>query len=194
MKVSRRTDSGSSNCASWQTPVLARQRIKGLAARPSTKGNDFVFASPTLSWLIDCAAEIESADRLLVELGSRLVAEGLPIAGGALSVEVAHPLIARRAWLWRADRGEVIEALGFAPFGVLAGAGEAGNQDERRWLANLAAGPAEEFTLGANPKAPWLAWVGPGAFAPAHRDALRLAARCAAAPLAALSARATLAA
>ena len=71
--------------------------------------------SSTLSWLVDAAAEAAGADRLLAELGAHLLADGLPLVGGALTLAVPHPLIARRTWLWRADSREVIEALGFAP-------------------------------------------------------------------------------
>ena len=46
-------------------------------------------------------------------LGGKLIAEGLPFAGGALTQAAPHPIIARRTWLWRADTGAVIEALGF---------------------------------------------------------------------------------
>ena len=53
-------------------------------------------------------------DRFLAELGGRLLADGLPLAGGALTLAVPHPIIARRTWLWRAETGAVIEALGFA--------------------------------------------------------------------------------
>jgi len=76
--------------------------------------------SSTLSWLVDSAAETAGADRLLAELGAHLVADGLPLSGGALTLEVPHPLIARRTWLWLAESGEVIEALGFAPGGPAA--------------------------------------------------------------------------
>ena len=69
--------------------------------------------SSTLAWLVDAASETTGPDRLLAELGARLVADGLPLAGGALTFAVPHPLIARRTWLWRADNGEVIEAVGF---------------------------------------------------------------------------------
>ena len=50
-----------------------------------------------------------------------------------------HPLIARRTWLWRAESGEVIEALGFA--GGLAALGASSTSDDagRNWLARLAA-------------------------------------------------------
>src|SRR5215470_366608 len=76
--------------------------------------------SSTLAWLVDSAAEIAGADRLLAELGAHLVADGLPLAAGTLTLDVPHPLIARRTWLWRAESGEVIEALGFAPGGPAA--------------------------------------------------------------------------
>ena len=47
-----------------------------------------------------------------LELGARLVADGLPLAGGALTLAVPHPPIARRTWLRWVESGEVIEALG----------------------------------------------------------------------------------
>src|SRR6516225_10689097 len=97
--------------------------------------------SSTLCWLVDAAAETAGADRLLAELGAHLLEDGLPLAGGALTLEVPHPLIARRTWLWRAESGEVIEALGFAP-GEPAATQEASPSDDagRRWLAGIAAG------------------------------------------------------
>ena len=55
--------------------------------------------SSTLSWLVDAAGETPGADRLLAELGGHLVEDGLPLAGGALTLAVPHPLIARRTWL-----------------------------------------------------------------------------------------------
>jgi class 3 adenylate cyclase len=149
--------------------------------------------SATQAWLVDTAAEMPGADRLLAELGARLVADGLLLAGGALSMAVPHPLIARRTWLWRADSGEVIEALGFVPgaHGLAEAAspqGEAG----RHWLAGLAAGPVHDETVGSRPDGPSLAWIGPRPFTPGETNALRQAARFAAAPLATLAARATL--
>jgi adenylate cyclase len=33
---------------------------------------------------------------------------------GALTLAVPHPIITRRTWLWQAETGAVIEALGFA--------------------------------------------------------------------------------
>ena len=61
--------------------------------------------SATLSWLVDAVGETPGAGRFLAEAGARLVADGLPLAGGALTLAVAHPLIARRTWLWRAETG-----------------------------------------------------------------------------------------
>src|ERR1700724_1981675 len=92
--------------------------------------------SSTLSWLVDAAGETPGADRLLAELGAHLVEDGLPLAGGALTLDVPHPLIASRTWLWLAESGEVVEALGFAPGGPAA-APEASpaNDAGRRWLA-----------------------------------------------------------
>src|SRR3546814_8308669 len=67
-----------------------------------------------LAWLVDEAGASPGPDRFLAELGGRLIADGLPLAGGALTIAVSHPILARRTWLWRVDSGAVIEALGFA--------------------------------------------------------------------------------
>ena len=147
----------------------------------------------TLAWLIDSAAQTPTPELFLASLGSRLTKDGTPLAGGALTLASPHPLIARRTWLWRAESNAVIEALGFAAgahsgTGAGSSAGEAGG----RWLAGLAAGPVHEDAVGPAPDAPRLGWVGPHAFTPDEADRLREAARFAAAPLAALSARATL--
>src|SRR5258708_24475521 len=149
--------------------------------------------SSTLSWLVEAAAETPGADRLLAEVGAHLVADGLPLAGGALTLASPHPLIARRSWLWRAESGEVIEALGFAGgafpgAAVEAQAGEAG----RRWLEALARGPVHEDLIGSKPHGPRLGWVALQPFTPDDSKRLHEAARFAAAPLAALNARATL--
>src|SRR6516162_7687991 len=69
--------------------------------------------SAPLAWLVDEAGDSPGADRFLADLGSRLLADGLPLAGGALTLAVPHPIIARRTWLWRADTGTVIEAPPF---------------------------------------------------------------------------------
>jgi adenylate cyclase len=147
----------------------------------------------TLSWLVDAASETPGADRLLAEVGARLVADGLPLSGGALTVAVPHPLIARRTWLWRAESGEVMEALGFVAGGLPAvraasPPGDAG----RRWLAALAAGIVHEDAVGSKPGGPSLGWIGPRPFTPGEANELRQVARFAAAPLAVLAARATL--
>jgi hypothetical protein len=149
--------------------------------------------SSTLSWLVDAAGEAPGADRLLAEVGARLVADGMPLAGGALTLAVPHPLIARRTWLWRAESGEVIEAFGFAAEGLAAvGAASPHGDEGRRWLAGLAAGLVHEDDVGSGPDGPLLGWIGPRPFTPGEVNALRQAARFAAAPLAALAARATL--
>jgi adenylate cyclase len=149
--------------------------------------------SPTLSWLVDAAGESPGADRLLAELGTRLAADGLPLAGGALTLAVPHPLIARRTWLWRADSGEVIEALGFAGGGLGSIAGPNPLDDAgRRWLTGLASGIVHEDLVGSAADAPSLGWIGPLPFTPRQAARLSQAARFAAAPLATLAARATL--
>lgn len=149
--------------------------------------------SSTLSWLVDAAADSADADRLLAELGAHLLADGLPLAGGALTLDIPHPLIARRSWLWRADSGEVIEALGFTPGVPSATPGaSAANDAACRWLATIAAGPVHEDATGPRPDGPLLTWIGPRPFTPSETKELNQAARFAAAPLAALAARATL--
>jgi adenylate cyclase len=151
--------------------------------------------SSTLAWLVDAAGDTPGADRLLAELGVRLVEDGLPIVGGALTMAVPHPLIARRTWLWRAESGDVIEALGFANGGFTAGeAADPPGDAGRRWLAGLAGGLVHEDVVGSRPDGPSLRWIGPRAFTPGETNDLRQAARFAAAPLAVLAARASLAA
>src|SRR5437868_10283329 len=97
--------------------------------------------SSTLSWLVDAAGDTPGADALLAEIGAHLVADGLPLAGGALTLAVPHPLIAQRTWLWRADSGEVIEAFGFVAGGLATApaAGAAGGGG-RGWVGGLGAG------------------------------------------------------
>jgi adenylate cyclase len=96
-----------------------------------------------LAWLVDEASVAPGPDRLLAELGGRLLADGLPLAGGAVTLAVPHPIIARRTWLWRAETGAVIEALGFA--------GGPPSQAGRDWLAGL--GPVQEDAIGPAPLA-----------------------------------------
>src|SRR5258706_3569050 len=135
-----------------------------------------------LAWLVDEAAASSGPDRFLAELGGRLLADGLPLAGGALTLALPHPIVAQRSWLWRADGGAVVPALGFAagPFSLA----------EREWLAAL--GPVQEDRVG--PSGPVLGWAGTRPFDQGESSRLRQAARFVAAPLAALCARATLAA
>ena len=47
------------------------------------------------AWLVDEAGISPGPDRFLADLGGRLMADGLPLAGGALSLAVPHPIIAR---------------------------------------------------------------------------------------------------
>src|SRR5262249_30850127 len=154
--------------------------------------------TPTLVWLVDAAANSASHDRFLAELGAHLAADGLPLAGGALTLDVPHPLIARRTWLWRAETGTVIEALGFAPgdpdTALLTKAANTNpaNKAGRHWLKAIADGEAHEDTIGSGREGPTLAWIGPRAFTAQETEALRQAARFAAAPLTVLATRATL--
>lgn len=137
-----------------------------------------------LAWLLDEAGASSGPDRFLAELGGRLLADGLPLAGGALTLAVPHPIIARRTWLWRAETGAVIEALGFD-----------GNPLDRaghEWLSDL--GPVQEDMAGPGPDGPILGWAGTRPFNTDEVSRLRQAARFGAPTLAALAARATLAA
>ncbi|WP_047455349.1 adenylate/guanylate cyclase domain-containing protein [Rhizobium rhizogenes] len=137
-----------------------------------------------LAWLVDEAGTSPGPESFLAELGKRLLTDGLPLAGGALTLAVPHPIIARRTWLWRAETDAVIEALGFAGSPL----SDAGHD----WLAGL--GPVQEATIGAAPDSPLLGWAGTRSFSPAETDRLHEIARFAAAPLAALAARAATAA
>src|SRR5262245_18991259 len=149
--------------------------------------------SSTLSWLVDAAADSAGANRFLAELGAHLIADGLPLAGGALTLDPRQPRDGRRTWLWRAGNEEVIEALGFAPGVPLAapGAGRA-NDAGRRWLATIAPGPVHEDAIGPGHDGPLVTWIGPRPFTSSETNELHAAARFAAAPLAVLAARATL--
>jgi adenylate cyclase len=139
-----------------------------------------------LAWLLDEASRVPSADLFLATLGTKLIAEGAPVAGGALTLTAAHPIIARRTWLWRPETGAVIEAL---DFGAIASA-EAGAHGKagRDWLAALGASRVHEESAGG----PLLAWA--LSRSPTKREStlLHQVARFATAPLAALGWRATL--
>jgi len=164
--------------------------------------------SSTLAWLIDEAGGSPDADRFLAEFGARLVDDGLPLVGGALTLAVQHPIIARRTLLWRSNTGRVIEALAFAATGptgtvietlwfAAAGLADAGpacppGDAGRGWLATLGGGPAHEDAIGAGPDKPVLSWIAPRPFTTIEADRLHEAARFASAPLAAITARAAL--
>jgi adenylate cyclase len=147
--------------------------------------------SSSLTYLIDDAASTPGADAFLTSLGERLVADGLPLAGGAFTQAAPHPIITRRTWLWRADTGRVIEALGF---GFALPAVPASDQANigRDWLAGLGSGIVhEDFVVGA-PDGTVLGWAAARPFDEAELELLRVVVRFAAAPLAALAARSTL--
>ena len=171
-------------------PRIAAERMTGQGLWPHDRGMDLPIDLPgPLAWLVDEAAASPGPDRLLAELGGRLLADGLPLAGGALTLAVPHPIIARRTWLWRAETGAVIEALGFAGGPLSPGRDWQAGRD---WLAEL--GPVQEDTVGPAPDSPLLGWAGTRPFVAAESGRLRQAVRFVAAPLVALAARATLAA
>ena len=111
-----------------------------------------------LSYLLDDAAGAPGADAFLTALGEKLVADGLPLAGGAFTQAAPHPIIARRTWLWRADTGRVIEALGFG----FAAPVDAGNANVGRdWLVGLGR-LCTRISSAALPTAPCSAGPRPG--------------------------------
>jgi class 3 adenylate cyclase len=154
----------------------------------------------TLAWLVDEAGAMRDADRLLAALGARLVGDGVPLVGGALTVATAHPIIARRTWLWRAETAEVVEAVGFGPAGMAEPGGDADlGKVGRDWLLGLGPILVRDYgvgrtTGGAAPAAPRLAWALSRGLAEAENALLDQVARFAAAPLASLQSRAALAA
>jgi class 3 adenylate cyclase len=154
-----------------------------------------------VSWLVDKGATVGGADQFLAALGAELIATGLPLAGGALTLEAPHPIIARRVWLWRAETGVVIEALGF---GSLSLTEPAQGQIGRDWLSKLGIGLLQDHVVrseadplmsnGAASGGPLISWA---LFRPLTQDEaalLRDVARFAAAPLAVITVRSTLAA
>lgn len=137
-----------------------------------------------LAWLVDEASASAGPDRFLAELGSRLQRDGLPLAASSLTLAVPHPIIARRTWLWRAETGTVIEALGFTE-GPLS-------QIARDALDGFS--PVEVDVIGERPDSPVLAFAGARPFKPEESLRLRDVARFSASPLAALAARGAMAA
>jgi adenylate cyclase len=153
-----------------------------------------------LTWLIDEASTMSGPGDFLTALGGQLVSDGLPLVGGALTLAAPHPIIAQRAWLWRAENGAVIEALGFGALD--AGGPEPGNA-ERDWLAGLGNGLVHEYVAGAAAVSPMsdgprtdcpvLGWAASRSLTEAESSLLQEVARFAAAPLAVLAARSMLA-
>ena len=142
-----------------------------------------------LSFLVDNAIEVADGDAFLTALAAGLVADGVPLVGGALTQAAPHPVIERRTWLWRADTGRVIEALGLAGSADPAQAHVALN-----WLAGLGTGVVQEQFVGRASDGAVLGWAASRPFSASELEILREVARFAAAPLALLGARSTLSA
>jgi adenylate cyclase len=152
-----------------------------------------------LSWLIDEASSVPGPDDFLTTLGAQLTSGGLPLSGGALTLVASHPIIARRVWLWQAQTGAVLEALGF-------GSLEPGQSEQvnagRDWLTELGTGLVYEYVVGPavnsptsdgpNSDNPVLAWAASRSLTEAESSLIQEVARFAAAPLAVLAARSTL--
>jgi adenylate cyclase len=153
-----------------------------------------------IAWLVDEACASAGPESFLAELGGVLLGDGLPLAGGALTLAVPHPIIARRTWLWRAESGAVIEALSFASMDPVGqGGGVEQGKVGRDWLAGLGTGLVQEDVVGPAEDrrasgGPLLAWALSRPLGDRESALLHQAARFAAAPLAGLSGRATLAA
>ena len=156
-----------------------------------------------LAWLVDTASTVPAADQFLAVLGAQLIADGMPLVGGTLTLATPHPIIARRTWLWRAETGAVIEALGF---GSLGPAGPNEDHVSRDWLVGLGTGVVQVQKKGGGPASahmtsntavsgsPVLGWAVLRPLTRAESVLLQHVARFAAAPLAVLATRATLAA
>jgi adenylate cyclase len=149
----------------------------------------------TLAWLLDEAPAVVGAEDFLRGLGERLVADGFPLAGGALTQAAPHPTIARRVWLWRAEGGEVIESLGFESLAV---AGREPATVGRDWLEGFGLHVVETEVAGtasiaAATDPPLLGWAVARPLEAAEATLLRDVARFAAAPLGVLAARSALA-
>jgi len=145
----------------------------------------------TLAWLLDEASHSTGADQFLAALGAKLIADGVPLAGGALTLAAPHPMIARRTWLWQADTGVVIEALGF---GALGSAGSVQRDVGRDWLTRLGGAVVQNDVGGPMSDGPLLGWSILRPLTEQESALLHQVARFAAAPLAALATRSTLAA
>lgn len=144
-----------------------------------------------LSFLVDEAIGVSGADGFVSQLGVRLIEDGLPLCGGALTQAAPHPIISRRTWLWRADTGRVVEALGI-------GLGKSNDAEHtkigREWLTELGTVFMQEDFVGDTPDGAVIIWATTRPFSEPELDLLRQVARFAAAPLGVLTARSTLAA
>ncbi len=149
----------------------------------------------TLTWLLDEASALSGGDQFLTALSARLIADGLPLSGATLTLAAPHPIIARRTWLWR-ENDAVIEALGF---GSVGGTQPQEEDVGRDWLRGLGTGIVHETVAGAVSQQdalsdrPLIAWALSRPLTTTEIVLLREVARFAAAPLAALVARSTLA-
>src|SRR5712691_4680884 len=145
----------------------------------------------TIAWLLDEASTMAGADHFfLAALGAQLIADDLPLVGGALTLAAPHPMIARRTWLWRAETGVVIEALGF---GALGSAGLGQSDVGRDWLTQLGGAVVQQDVGGPVSDGPVLGWSILRPLTEQQSALLHQAARFAAA-LAVLATRSTLAA
>ena len=142
-----------------------------------------------LSFLVDKAIDVPDGDAFLTALAARLVADGMPLAGGALTQAAPHPVIERRTWLWRADTGRVIEALN-----LTMPADPEHIHVAVHWLASIGTGVVQEDFAGGASDGAVLAWTGSRSFSGSESELLREVARFAATPLALLAARSTTAA
>jgi class 3 adenylate cyclase len=145
-----------------------------------------------LAWLVDAGGAVGGAEDFLAALGAQLMTDSLPLAGGALTLAAPHPIIARRTWLWRAETGAVIEALGFGP--AVPGQGSEQSRVGHDWLAGLGIGVVHQDVGGPASGGPVLGWAVSRPLTDPEAALLREVARFAAAPLAVLAARSALAA
>ncbi|MBI2256484.1 MAG: adenylate/guanylate cyclase domain-containing protein [Proteobacteria bacterium] len=143
----------------------------------------------TLAFLVDKAIEESDGEGFLTALATRLVADGLPLVGAALTQAAPHPIIEKRTWLWRADSGKVIEALGLA-----SPSAPSDTDIARHWLIELGGSIVHETRTGDVSEGAILAWAASRSFSGPELELLREVARFAKAPLVALAARSTLAA
>lgn len=171
-------------------PIEISRKKQKLVDRCLTSLHDAPMQLPSaLSFLVDKAIDMPDGDAFLTALAAQLVVDGVPLAGGALTQAAPHPVIERRTWLWHADTGKVIEALNLA-----MAADPEHSHVARNWLANIGTGIAQEDFAGGASDGAVLAWTGSRPFTASESELLREVARFAAAPLALLAARSTMAA